>query len=158
MTLRIFSFLILIVFCTSCDKFSFTKTKKKPTLDTIVDFYSVDLFPSFKVCDSIINKQTKVDCFRNTIHKKIEEEIKKHTFTIKDTINEMVKVNLIINSEGKILLEEVKSSAVIKEQLPELDSILKACVYKLPKTYPAIKRGIPVTTKFQLPIKIRLKE
>ncbi|WP_254712466.1 energy transducer TonB [Polaribacter pectinis] len=148
----------MILFCNSCDKFSFSKNKQIQSLDTIVDFSTVDTFPSFKVCDSIIIKERKANCFRNTIHKKIGEELQKHTFTIKDSIDEIVTVQLIINSKGEVILKGINSSAVIKEQLPELDSVLQACIIKIPKTYAAIKRGIPVTTKYELPIRIQLKE
>jgi hypothetical protein len=115
MFLRVLYFLMLFLFCTSCDKFSFSKSKTTSSLDTIVDFSTVDTFPSFKVCDSLINKEIKADCFRNTIHKKIGEELQKHIFTIRDSIDDMVTVHLIINSKGEVLLDEINSSTIIKE-------------------------------------------
>lgn len=158
MFLRVFSFLILIIFFTSCDNFSFSKNKQTKFLDTIVDFSSIDTSPSFKICDSLINKEEKANCFRNTIHTKIGTELAKYSFSIKDTISEIVYVDLIINSKGEIVLEEIKSSVKIKSELPELDSLLKISLKKLPNIYPAIKRGIPVTTKYRLPIQFQLTE
>ncbi|MCI2230168.1 hypothetical protein MC378_13400 [Polaribacter sp. MSW13] len=158
MFLRVFTFIIVIVFFTSCDKFSFTNNSQTITLDTIVDLSSVDVSPSFKVCDSIIDKTKKTDCFRTSIHQKIGGELLKHSFIIKNAISETVYVNMMINSKGLIILEEVQSSENIKKELPELDSLLRACVQKLPIIHPAIKRGIPVTTKYRLPIKIQLTE
>jgi hypothetical protein len=156
--MRVFSFLILIIFLTSCDKLSFSKNKNLKPLDTIVDFTSVDTYPSFKVCDSLIHKTKKADCFRNTIHQKIGEELQKHSLSIKDSIDETVLVDLIINAKGEIIFKSLQSSENIKNQLPELKGILQLSVNKLPSIYPAIKRGIPVITKYQLPIKIVLKE
>ncbi|WP_243456840.1 energy transducer TonB [Polaribacter batillariae] len=127
-------------------------------LDTFVNFSSIDTYPSFKVCDSLIEKAQQEDCFRNTIHNKIGEELLKHEFTIKDSIFETVIVNLLINSKGNIELETIESSEIIKKELPELDSILKVSIRQIPIIYPAIKRGIPVTTKYRLPIQIQLKE
>ena len=158
MFLRVFSFLLVIVFCTSCDKFSFSKNNQKIALDTIVDFSSVDTFPSFKVCDSLIDKQKKSDCFRNTIHQKIGEELLQHQLIIKDSIDEIVYMDLIIDSSGVFMLDSIESSENIQKQLPELDSLLKSSVQKLPKIFAAIKMGIPVTTKYRLPIRIQLKE
>lgn len=153
-----FCFLILLISITSCDKFSFSKDKKVEVLDTHVDFSSVDTFPSFKVCDTIIDKQEKMDCFRTTIHQKIGEELQKFSLSIKDSIDEVIYVDLIINAKGIFLLDAIQSSDTIKRELPKLDSLLKASVEKLPKIYPANKRGIPVTTKYRLPIRIQLKE
>lgn len=158
MFLRFLAFLLMMVFITSCDLICPPKNKNTAGLDTIVNFSSVDTFPSFKGCDAIIDKQQKSDCFRNTIHLKIGEELAQHSFTIKDSIDEVVYVNLIINSEGLFILDSTQYSDNIKKELPKLDSVLKLSIEKLPKVYPAIKRGIPVTTKYSLPIRIQLTE
>jgi hypothetical protein len=158
MFLRIFTFIILLFFITSCDKLSFLKSEKIQALDTIVNFSSVDTSPSFKVCDSLIDKHQKSNCFRTTIHQKIGAELQKHQFIIRDSISEIVYVDLLINSKGKIVIEAMASSEEIRIQLPELDSVLRISVDKIPNVYAAIKRGIPVTTKYRLPIKIQLKQ
>lgn len=158
MFLRTLSFLLVIVFCTSCDKISFTKNTDKVVLDTVVDFSSVDTFPSFKVCDSLIDKSEKSNCFRNTIHLKIGDELQKNAFTIKDSIDEIIYVDLLINAKGVFILDSIQSSIKIKKELPHLDSLLKVSVQNLPQIFPANKRGIPVTTKYRLPIRIQLKE
>jgi hypothetical protein len=156
MFLRVFSFLLIIFFITSCDKISFSKNKNIQVLDTIVDYSSVDTFPSFKPCDSIIDKTNKSTCFRTTIHQKIGEELQQHSFVIKDSIDEIIYVDLIINSEGIFTLDTIKSSDNIKKALPQLDSILRASIKKLPKIHAANKRGIPVSVKYCLPIRIKL--
>ena len=155
---RIFSLLLLFLLITSCDNFSFSKNKNLQAVDTIVDYTSVDFSPSFKVCDSIIDKHQKSNCFRTTIHQKIGVELQKHQFVIRDSISEIVYVDLLINSKGKIVIEAMASSEEIRIQLPELDSVLRISVDKIPNVYAAIKRGIPVTTKYRLPIKIQLKQ
>ena len=158
MFLRVFSFLILLMFCTSCDKFPFSKKNQLSDLDTVINFNEVDFSPSFKICDSIIEKAAKSDCFRSTIHQKIGAELQNHIFTIQDSIDEIVNVSLIIDSKGKIQFEKMDASEIIKIQLPELDSVISASIQTIPAIYPAIKRGIPVTTKYTLPIRIQLKE
>ena len=158
MFLRIFSLLLLFLFITSCDKFSYSKNKNLQVVDTIVDFSSVDFSPSFKVCDSLIDKHQKSDCFRTNIHQKIGAELQNYQFIIRDSISEIVYVDLLITSKGKIVLEAMESSEEIKNQLPKLDSVLRISVDKIPNVYAAIKRGIPVTTKYRLPIKIQIKQ
>lgn len=158
MLLRVLSFLFLMVFVTSCDKFSFSKNKNLQVIDTIVDFTSVDKYPSFPVCDSIIDKDKKATCFRKIIHQKIGEELQQYQFAIKDSIDETVYLDILIDSKGKFILDTIKSSENIKMQLPGLDSLLKQSVQNLSAIIPANKRGIPVTTKYELPIRIVLKE
>jgi hypothetical protein len=158
MFLRVSFFLLLFILITSCDKFSFSTSKNIQLLDTIVNFSSVDTSPSFKVCSSIIDKEKKSDCFRTTIHQKIGAELQKHEFTVNISISETVFVDLLINSKGEIILDTIESSDDIKAQLPQLAAILKLSLDTIPSIYPAIKRGIPVTTKYRLPIKIELKQ
>ena len=158
MFLRIFSLFLLFLLITSCDNFSFSKNKNLQAVDTIVDYTSVDFSPSFKVCDSLIDKHQKSNCFRTTIHQKIGAELQKHQLVIRDSISEIVYVDLLITSKGKIVLEAMESSEEIKNQLPKLDSVLRISVDKIPNVYAAIKRGIPVTTKYRLPIKIQIKQ
>ena len=158
MVLRVLTFLFLLLFITSCDKLPFSKNKNSKVLDTIVDFSSVDTFPSFKTCDSLIDKTAKSDCFRATIHQKIGEELQKHQLAIKDSIDEIIYVDLLISADGMFTLEAIQSSDTIKQELPELDSLLKVSVKKLPTIHPANKRGIPVATKYRLPIRIQLQE
>jgi hypothetical protein len=158
MFLRVSFFLLLFLLITSCDKLSFSKNNNTQVLDTIVNFSSVDTSPSFKECDSIIDKQKKSDCFRTTIHKKIGVELQNHSLTIKDSIDEVVFVDILITKKGEVIFQEITSTENLKQQLPQLDSLLRQSIQKLPYIYPAIKRGIPVTTLYRLPIRILLKD
>ena len=158
MFLRVLAFSILLLFCSSCDLVMGLDNMKTVPLDTIIDFSSVDFSPSFPVCDSIITKQEKSTCFRNTVHAKIGAELKKNSFTIQEAISETVVVHLLISAKGTVVLDEIQSSENIKMQLPTLDSLLNVSVQNLPKITPARKRGIPVITKYSLPIKIQLKK
>jgi hypothetical protein len=158
MLMRVFSLLLFLIICTSCENLPFSKKQQKPILDTIINFNEVDFSPSFKICDSIIEKEAKSYCFRTSIHQKIGAELQKQVFTIHDSIDEIVNVSLIIDSKGKIQFEKMDASEIIKNQLPKLDSVIQESIQKIPAIYPAIKRGIPVTTKYTLPIRIQLKE
>ncbi|EAR11745.1 hypothetical protein PI23P_01035 [Polaribacter irgensii 23-P] len=158
MFLRVFSFLLFLIVVTSCNQLSLSKGKNSTVLDTIVDFSSVDTAPSFKVCDSIIVKDSKSECFGKTLHQMVGVELVKYPFSVQDSISEMVYVDVLISARGKITLAAVSSSFVVKEQLPQLDSILRVVMEKIPNVYAAIKRGIPVASKYRLPIKIELKE
>ncbi|WP_445747492.1 hypothetical protein [Polaribacter sp.] len=156
--MRVFFVVFILIFCSSCDYFPLSKKQQLPDLDTIINFNEVDFSPSFAICDSLLEKEAKSVCFRTNIHQKIGEELQKQVFTIKDSVDEMVTVHLLIDAKGVVTLEQMEATEIIKEQLPELDSLLTISIQNLPKIYPAIKRGIPVKTKYILPIRIQLKE
>ena len=54
------------------------------------------------------------------------------------------------------MVDSINASYNIKNRLPKLDSLLKLSIENIPTSYPAIKRGIPVSTKYRLPIRIKL--
>lgn len=154
--MRVVYFLILLFCCSSCKYFTSDVCNNQP-LDTIINFKKVDVSPSFNECKELID-EAKTNCFRTTIHQKIANSLAEFTLEVKDSVDEVVMVDLLIPSNGKIQLEHIESSLVIKEQLPQLDSLLKISVEKLPKVFPAIKRDIPVATQYQLPIHIVLQD
>ena len=78
--------------------------------------------------------------------------LKEHQLNAKDIINDTVLVKLKVDNIGKISLSEIKISDKTKELLPNFDSILKISLENLPVLQPAIKRDMPVTTEFTLPI------
>lgn len=138
----------------SCKRFSFSKQEKIVFIDTIVDFSSVDSYPSFDTCTDLIEKEEKAFCFRETIYMKVGEELDKIQLESNETFKEKVLVQIRINKEGVFTIDSIISSEKIKTVFPNLDSVLKRSITGLPKVFPAIKRGIPVTTVYQLPIKI----
>ena len=67
-------------------------------------------------------------------------------------------MDVLIDAKGKIILDSMHSTENIKNQLPALDSVLAITVDNLPRVFAANKRGVPVATKYRLPILIQLKE
>jgi len=139
----------------SCD--SFFKGPKKPVVKTVVDYSKVDISPSFKKCKGLPVK-AKTACFRKEINKRIQEYLIVHNFRTEEFINETILIDLLIDAEGVFRLKKITASNKINKQLPQLDSVLKSVIKKLPIIIPAFKRGIPVVSQYQLPIKIAIKE
>ncbi|WP_075341057.1 energy transducer TonB [Tenacibaculum agarivorans] len=150
-------FLGLIV-CFSCDYISGkVNTSDSIANDTIVDFSTVDVSPWFKECSELLEDE-KTNCFRTNVREKFTEELKLHDISSEQFINEVVTVILIIDKEGNMQVQDIDLSELIQEQIPQLPDVLDDIVANMPKLYPAIKRGIPVTTQYKLPINIKTKE
>ena len=153
-----FKYLIIVcIIFSSCQFLNSSKNTDQQVIDTVLDFSKVDASPSFIECKDKIDNE-RLACFRITIHKKLSENLAGHQIKVKDSIDEIIKVFLSINSKGNINLKEVVSSDNIKAQIPNIDSLLKISVDKLPKISPALKRSIPVNTQYELPIRIQFKK
>ena len=155
--MRYFLFICLLISFTSCEYFSFEKNKNIEKIDVDVDFTSVDVSPSFKVCDSLIEKEKKNTCFRTTLRQEISSSLAKQSIQVPQSVDETIEVAITIQSNKEVKLTSIKSSDSLLVILPSLKAILKKSVEELPAIYPAIKRGVPVTTVYKLPIRIAVK-
>lgn len=155
--MRYFLFICLLFSFTSCEYFSFEKNKNIEKINMDVDFTSVDVSPSFKVCDSLIDRDKKSSCFRTTIRQEISCSLAKQSIQVTQSVDETIEVAITIQSNKEVKLTSIKSSDSLLVILPSLKAILKKSVEELPAIYPAIKRGIPVTTVYKLPIRIAVK-
>lgn len=156
MTNRISIYFFLLLLNTSCSYFSTDTSSDIQQLDTIVDFTKVDVSPSFKVCDNLID-EAKNKCFRANMHQQITKSLRKVKFATKKKIDEEIQVILQIDKGGKITLQEIQASDFLKEELPDLLPLLNKTIKKLPTLKPATKRGIPVNTHYTLPVRIQTK-
>ena len=122
-----------------------------------LDYSSVDVSPSFRVCDSLIEKDKKDTCFRTTLRQEIFSSLAKQSIQVPQSVDETIEVAITIQSNKEVRLTSIKSSDSLMAIVPSLKAILKKSVEELPALYPAIKRGIPVTTVYKLPIRIAVK-
>lgn len=148
---------IIILFCSfltvSCSFFE-NKSKNKPIqkVDTIVDFNSVDAFPLFPDCAAIPSREKQQVCFQVEMSEHIYASLKEYSLNTSEAINDTVLIKLKIDNLGKTSLSKILISKKTEKLIPEFDSLVKISIQNLPALQPAIKRNMPVTTEFTLPI------
>jgi hypothetical protein len=124
-------------------------------VDTIVDFNTVDAFPLFPNCKDIPSREKQKICFQLQMAQHIYASLKEYQFNAKEIINDTVLVKLKVDTAGKTSLSAIQIADKTKQLLPEFDSIVKISLQNLPDLQPAIKRDMPVTTEFILPIVLK---
>jgi len=150
---RLLFFLVFIVSYTSCKNNLSPKKNNLQELDTIVDFSKVDVSPYFKVCEKLLD-EAKTKCFRANVQKYFTKELKKLELISNEGINETISVILLVNKKGEISLKELIVSDTINDSFPNFEASIHQMVLDIPTLYPALKRGIPVATQYNLPINI----
>lgn len=150
---QIFSILFCSFLVVSCSFFE-DKTKCNPIqkVDTIVDFNSVDAFPLFPDCNAIPSRDKQQICFQVEMSKHIYGSLKQYSLNTSEAINDTVLVKLKIDLLGKTSLSTIITTKKTLKLIPNFDSIVKISIENLPLLQPAIKRNMPVTTEFTLPI------
>lgn len=153
---QLYTILFCFILFTSCDYFSFKKPVKKSIsqIDSI-DYTKVDDYPVFPECDSIPSQEKQRICFQIKMSKHIYLSLNQIDINAETTFNDTIIVKIIIDQVGKTKLSSIQKSDKISQSLPKLDSIISAGLQNLPLLQPAIKRGIPVSAEFSLPIIIK---
>jgi hypothetical protein len=139
-----------VVSCSYIDKIN--KKEAIPEVDTVVDFSKVDAFPLFLNCKDIPSRDKQQICFQLEMSKHIYAALKSYSLTTNSNLNDTILVKLKVDALGITSLSEIHISKETKSLLPQFDSLIKVSLQKLPKLEPAIKRDMPVTTEFTLPI------
>lgn len=151
-------FLVLICcgfLLNSCDFFQKKEFVSDTVIDTIIDYKSVDVFPLYPACDSIPSIEKQKICSQIKLSENIYASLLNHKIVSVNQLNDTLFIKLKIDAYGKVTLSNIVAGNIINRQIPNLDSILKDGLGQLPVLKPAIKRGIPVTTEFTLPIVVK---
>ena len=161
MFFRLVILISIIMVTYSCDFISPKKTTLRNTalLDSIIDYNDVDVYPLFLDCNNCDTSEKQNLCFEMELLRRLQKITSKNSFDISSEVSDTIEVEILVDTEGRISIVEIHKSTQIEQQLPELDSLLFKSFALLPATVqPSLKRGIPVNSKFTLPIRISAKE
>lgn len=150
--------LFLVSLCFSCQYFEKEVPNEKELLDKQlkeINWNEVDEYPSVADCEKLTDATQRKQCFfeflTTTIQQKLAVDTLATLFPKLDTIE--VKVTVFPNSTMDFEPQFPKDS--VAYDTIKIDSILRIRLVNFPKVNPAIKRGIPVKTKFVLPVIIK---
>jgi hypothetical protein len=150
--------LYLVSLCFSCQYFEKKVPNEKELLDKQlkeINWNEVDEYPSVADCEKLTDATQRKQCFFEfltaTIQQKLAVDTLSTLFPKLDTIE--VKVTVFPNSIMEFEPQFPKDS--VAYDTIKIDSILRVRLVNFPKVNPAIKRGIPVKTKFVLPVIIK---
>lgn len=154
---RFLPFLVVILL-NSC---SFFDSKEKRTQQLIneelrqIDWNSIDSYPFFYTCDEAAPKPQQKICFEETLSAHFLETLNDFEFTLTDKESMTVRVIFVIDTVGRINVVDIEKDASVLKQMPEFDGVVTQSLKNLPKLAPALKRGIPVRTKFSIPVQLQ---
>jgi hypothetical protein len=117
-----------------------------------IDWNQVDNYPLFEACDETLPKQDQKICFENELTSHLAATLDEFEYILDADIDPTVYVDFVIDGEGRISVLTIEKDTKIDLQMPEFDGIIIQSLKGLPEISPALKRGIPVRTKFRIPI------
>ncbi len=150
--------LLLLLILTNCKDFETKKITSEEVLyqeSRSLNWKEVDEYPAFENCKSIKEIEKARNCFETTVANFIYAYLIKKQPIVTQSIDDTLFLYLEISKSGKPIVDSVSVDTLITNQLPELELWIKQSVDSLPKIYPAIKRGVPVSSVFKMPILIK---
>ena len=117
-----------------------------------IDWNTVDHYPLFEECDELMTRPTQKQCFENTITSHLRERMKTYDFVMKDSIEAVVFLDLLVDREGNIKIADMERNNEVLEEIPDFNRFMQREINALPQVEPALKQGVPVNVKFRIPI------
>ncbi|MEG9327821.1 hypothetical protein V6B16_07725 [Salinimicrobium catena] len=152
---------LLILFfatCTSCEYFEKQKVSSEEILSEEtreLNWQEVDQYPAFEECRELMESDAAKTCFGNKVASYFYARLEAKQPVVTESIDDTLYLYLRISEKGIPAIDSMEVDSLVVAQLPEIKNWLKQSVDSLPKIYPASKRGIPVVTKFKMPIVIQ---
>jgi hypothetical protein len=155
--------LILLVFLgiSSCNFFDSKEKRTQELIDADlnqIDWNTVDSYPLFLECDENATKEVQRRCFEQQLTTHFGETLNEFEFTVDSDQNAIVEVIFVIDTEGRISVLDIHKDASILKQMPEFDGLITQSLKNMPAIAPALKRGVPVSTKYKIPIVLNTKK
>ena len=122
-------------------------------LDTVIDYNDVDVYPLFLDCNNCDTSEKQNLCFEMELIRRLQKIMGKEMLEAAIKTQDTLKVEVLVDVNGKISIVEIHKSETLEKNLPQIDSLLFESFAALPATVqPSLKRGIPVNSMFTLPI------
>lgn len=154
-------FFLVLILMVSCDYFNVKKTSSEAILNEELKTFNwneVDEYPVFKSCDTTIGKQQKEECFETTLLAFMANKLFQNNIIVSQAINDTIFVEFNVDDKGTLKITQMQIDSLIAAEIPEIETYLYASIDSLPQIYPATKRGQQVTTKFKLPLIVKVSE
>lgn len=157
MTYRPFLVFIFLL-ATSCQ---FYETEKVSSHEIFSDeiktitWNDVDRYPSFPNCENTLEKSAQQNCFIEIFSTHLHQVISQQNLIAGRKIQDTVTINFEVSSAGKLSIVEIGMDSLLQRDFPHLKTSILNSIDSLQPIAPAYKRGIPVKTKFTMPVIIQ---
>jgi hypothetical protein len=121
-----------------------------------IDWEVVDQFPLFNNCDETATKTQQKTCFEGLIKAELAQLIQEMNAIDSLSFSGNFTLSILVDTKGSISIEDPRSPPFELSIYEYFKSKLHGKFAALPPLAPALKQGIPVATRFQIPVEIHL--
>lgn len=145
----------LLCLLASCEWFESKDSRTKKLVEAElqgIDWNDVDQYPLFADCDETAAKEAQKHCFEQTLLLHFSMTLQDFEFVLEEAVPDTIYVDFLVDRDGGISVLDIERDPEIQNQNPEFNGVVTQCLKSLPRVAPALKRGIPVSAKFRIPL------
>lgn len=117
-----------------------------------INWDDVDQYPLFDACREDLPKLEQRTCFEDTMIAQLGKALEDMEFEVENDLNDTVLIDFLIDEDGFIFVQNVEEKEAVLSEIENFNSEVTRRLNDLTTVAPAIKRGIPVSVRFRLPI------
>ena len=117
-----------------------------------INWDDVDQYPLFDACREDLSKPEQRACFEDTMITQLGKALEGLEFEVDNDLNDTVFIDFLIDEDGFITIQNVEEKASVLNEIENFNSEMTRRLNDFTTVAPAIKRGIPVSVRFRLPI------
>lgn len=157
---QILLFMILLGWTTSCKDYSKALPDEQELLRKelhTINWNEVDIYPSYKNCDTIEDAQRNLACFFYIFHEEITGLLKEDSLLqTRDFLAiDSLPVEVTVYPNAAVALKLHQENEIVEPHIARtIDSLLFVKSTQLQPVQPAVKRDVPVKTKFLVKVNI----
>lgn len=154
--------LTFLLFCSvaSCQWFDSKAPDEQELLEqrlNEINLKEVSSYPSIAGCDAVMDKNERKECFLATMATLIQEKLTRDTLIVEYPEADTIKVEVTVFPDATLNFEPKFEVDSITYDTTAVYRAIKNSLTNFPDVEPAQKEGIPVTTKFTLPVVINVE-
>ncbi|MDX1333317.1 MAG: hypothetical protein R3252_09830 [Robiginitalea sp.] len=145
----------------SCEWFASREKKTRELVEQemrSINWNEVDQFPLFEACDETASKPEQQECFQNTLVMHLSMSLQDFEFRSDQPLSDTLYVDFLVDNQGSLSVLSVEENPLLTAENPEFERIVSGTLQSLPRLQPALKRGIPVSARFRIPLVIESHE
>jgi hypothetical protein len=150
-----FYWILLGLSLTSCEWFASPETKTQQLVEeelSAIDWNEVDQYPLFDTCEETASKPEQQTCFEKNLVMHLSMSLQDFEFHSEEQLADTLFVDFMVDHQGKISVVSMDKNPGFSKENPEFERIVSKSLRSLPRLEPALKRGIPVSSRFRIPL------
>ena len=156
-----FYWIVLGLSLTSCEWFASPETKARQLVEeelSAIDWNEVDQYPLFDACDETAQKPQQQECFEQNLVMHLAMALQDFEFKSEKALADTLYLDFMVDQQGKVTVVSMDKNPEFSRENPEFERIVAKSLRSLPRLEPALKRGIPVSSRFRIPIVLKTDE